>query len=588
MPQSFPPLWSVSLMQYEENLDPEQRKAVEAKERAIAVLAGPGSGKTRVLSYRARYLLSKDKNSNALLLTFTNKAASEMKSRAIAVTPGLSKRIRAGTFHNFALAVLRSHGSHVGIAQDFDVLDEQEQGDLASEIAAQVGDHRRAYSEQRLRRRVHTSEVAKFAALFDAAKRKAGVVDFDDLIVSVAQLFRQKPEIAKAYATKYQHILIDEFQDTNAAQFEVVRALVEQSAPTSTISVFADDDQAIFGFAGAESKNIARFCGDLQATEYPLTTNYRCTEQIVKCANRLILANRSDGREMKAVKKNGVVSTRIFLNVAEEAAELCDEIEQKLAAGTAPHAISILVRNGTRADAIKAAMSQRGIPFSNWLAAAYNSRETRQVRLCLSLVRPVLTNRVARQVCDMLGIGPAPSTETINTEQFLNVHASRTGVSQLLEIRRLADKGGKVSDVVRQVGACIEALNPNVQITEALLAEVAAFETHDPDYSLDHLLADLALGGKGGAPTEGGGVKLATIHRTKGLQWPHVYLVGLEQDSLPHYYTRTPEQMQEERRLCFVGVCRAEDSLTITRIREYRGYKKAPSPFIAELGLSES
>jgi DNA helicase II / ATP-dependent DNA helicase PcrA len=574
-------------MKFEENLDPEQRKAVEAKERAIAVLAGPGSGKTRVLSYRARYLLSQDKTSNALLLTFTNKAASEMKSRAIAVTPGLSKRIRAGTFHNFALNVLRSHGSHVGIAQDFDVLDEQEQADLASEISAQVGDHRRPYSEQRLRRRVHTSEVAKFAALFDAAKRKAGVVDFDDLIVNVAQLFRQKPEIAKAYATKYQHILIDEFQDTNAAQFEVVRTLVEQSAPTSTISVFADDDQAIFGFAGAESKNIARFCGDLQATEYPLTTNYRCAEQIVTCANRLILANRSDGREMKAVKKKGAVRARIFVNIAEEANAICDEVEQKLAAGTAPHEISILVRNGTRAEGIKAALSQRGIPFSNWLAAAYNSRETRQVRVCLSLVRPVLTNRVARQVCDMLGIGAAPSAETVNTEQFLKANSSRTGVSQLLEIRRLADNG-KVSDIVRQVGACIEALNPNVQITEALLAEVAAFETHDPDYSLDHLLADLALGGKGGAPTAGGGVKLATIHRTKGLQWPHVYLVGLEQDSLPHYYTRTPEQMREERRLCFVGVCRAEDSLTITRIREYRGYKKAPSPFIAELGLSET
>lgn len=575
-------------MQYEEHLDPEQRRAVEARQRAIAVLAGPGSGKTRVLSYRARYLLSQDRTSNALLLTFTNKAASEMKSRAIAVTPALSKRIRAGTFHNFALAVLRSHGTHVGIAPDFDVLDEQEQGDLATTISAQAGDHRRAYSDQRLRQRLHTSDVAKFAALFEDAKRKAGVVDFDDLIVYVSQLFRQKPDIAKAYATKYRHILIDEFQDTNAAQFAVVRALAEQSAPTSTISVFADDDQAIFGFAGAESQNIARFCEDLQATVYPLTTNYRCAEQIVKCANRLILANRSAGREMKAVKKNGDVRARVFTNLTEEAKVICDEIAKKVATGVLPHAISILVRNGTRAEGIKAALSQRGIPFSNWLAAAYNSRETRQVRVCLTLVRPVLTKRIAKQVCEMLGIESIPTTETINTEQFLRANSSRTGVSQLLEIRRLADQGGKVSDIVRQVGACIEAIAPNVQIADALLAEVAAFETHDPEYSLDHLLADLALGGKGGAPTEGGGVKLATIHRTKGLQWPHVYLAGVEQDSLPHYYTRTEEQMREERRLCFVGVCRAEDSLTVTRIREYRGYQKAPSPFIAELGLSES
>src|SRR5205814_240326 len=143
------------------------------------------------------------------------------------VTPALSKRIRAGTFHNFALSVLRSHGTHVGIAPDFDVLDELEQSDLAATIAAQAGDHHRAYSEGRLRQRLHTSDVAKFGALFEEVKRRAGVVDFDDLIVYVSQLFRQKAEIAGAYAAKYQHILIDEFQDTNAGQFAIVRALAE-------------------------------------------------------------------------------------------------------------------------------------------------------------------------------------------------------------------------------------------------------------------------------------------------------------------------------------------------------------------------
>jgi DNA helicase-2/ATP-dependent DNA helicase PcrA len=575
-------------VQYEELLDAEQFKAVEAKERAIAVLAGPGSGKTRVLSYRTRYLLSKDKTSNALLLTFTNKAASEMKSRAIAVVPGLSTRIRAGTFHNFALSVLRSHGAHVGIAPDFEVLDEQEQTELAASIAAQTGDYHHAYSEQRLRQRLHTSDVAKFAALFEKAKRAAGVVDFDDLIVYAAQLFRQKADIAKAYATKYQHILIDEFQDTNAAQFALVRALTEQSAPTSTISVFADDDQAIFGFAGAESRNITRFCEDLQAVVYPLTTNYRCAEQIVQCANRLIQANRQEGREMKAVKRNGDVRARVFGNLSDEADAICGEIEAKLAAGTVPHAISILVRNGTRAQVVKAALSERGIPFSNWLAAAYNSRESRQVRLCLSVVRPVLTSRAVKQLCEMLGIAVVPKGETTSTELFLRTNSSRAGVSFLLEVRRLAEQGGRVSAILEQVGACIEAINPEVQATEALLTEVTAFEAHDPEYSLDHLLADLALGGKGGAPTEGGGVKLATIHRTKGLQWPHVYLVGLEQDSLPHYYSRSDEEVREERRLCFVGVCRAEDSLTVTRVLEYRGYPKAASQFLREMGLSES
>src|SRR5687768_9228039 len=198
-------------MQFEEVLNSEQRNAVEAKDRAIAVLAGPGSGKTRVLSFRARFLLNTDRNSNALLLTFTNKAASEMKSRAIAVTPAMSNRIRAGTFHNFAMAVLRSHGAHVGIGMEFDVLDEDEQADLAKEVSGKAGcsNEVRAWSEQRLRQQLTTRGVAEFGAHFEERKRKECVVDFDDLIVYTAQLFRRWPEIAKAYATKYQHILID-------------------------------------------------------------------------------------------------------------------------------------------------------------------------------------------------------------------------------------------------------------------------------------------------------------------------------------------------------------------------------------------
>jgi len=576
-------------MQYEEVLDGEQRRAVEAKERAIAVLAGPGSGKTRVLSFRARYLLGRDKNSNALLLTFTNKAAAEMKSRAIAVTPAMSKRIRAGTFHNFAMSVLRSHGSHVGIGSEFDVLDEDEQTELATAVSLKAGcsNHARDWSTQRLRQRLPTTDVAKFGTLFEEVKRKEGVVDFDDLIVYVAQLFRQQPEIAKAYATKYQHILIDEFQDTNAAQFAMVRALAEYASPASTISVFADDDQAIFGFAGAESQNIARFCDDLQAEVFPLTTNYRCCEEIVRCANRLILANRSEGRQMKAKKRNGQVIARAFDSMSQEAKAICDEIQERIDNDTPAHEISILVRSAYRAEGLKAGLVQRGIPYANWLAAAYNSRETRQVRICLAVVRPVLTKRVCRYVCELLGIEDFPDSAIINTEEFLQANNSLPGVKHLLTIRRLADGKARVGDIVREVGNCIEAIDPEVTVVDSLVAEVAAFEAHDPEYSLDHLLADLALGGKGGAPTEGGGIKLATIHRTKGLQWPHVYLIGLDEGHLPHYLTKTDEQVREERRLCFVGVCRAEDSLTVTRIEEYRGYSKAPSLFLRELGIKE-
>jgi DNA helicase II / ATP-dependent DNA helicase PcrA len=380
-------------MKYEQGLDDEQRAAVEAPERAIAVLAGPGSGKTRVLSYRARFLLLRDKNANCLLLTFTNKAASEMKSRAIAVNPVISKRIRAGTFHNFALSVLRNHGPHVGIQADFDVLDEGERAELAARAAQTAGtvDHGNSWSTQRLRLQLATAEVAKFGAAFEAIKRSEGVVDFDDLIVNAVRLFREKPDIARAYAANYQHILIDEFQDTNAAQFALVRALTEHAAPASTIGVFADDDQAIFGFAGAEAKNIARFCDELQAKTYPLTTNYRCAAAIVSVANRLIRANRANGRHMKSARPAGNVVVRDYDNADQEAVAVCTEIEGLIASGTDPQRISILVRSANRAAAIRATLAARHIPFSNWLGASYNAAESRLVRLCLTVARPVLT-----------------------------------------------------------------------------------------------------------------------------------------------------------------------------------------------------
>lgn len=574
-------------MKYDEPLDPEQVNAVEAEDRAIAVLAGPGSGKTRVLSYRARHLLAKDKKAGCLLLTFTNKAASEMKARAIKANPVMSKRIQAGTFHNFSLGVLKSHGSLVGLAQDFDVIDENERAEYTARAAAlaKTRDLYREWSGQRLRLQLPTAEVAKFGAAYDAEKRKANVVDFDDLVVFTGRLFREQPEVASAYAAKFQHTLIDEFQDTNAAQFAIVRSLAEHASPESTIGVFADDDQAIFGFAGAEARNIERFCNDLNATTYPLTTNYRCANAVVSVANKLIEANRAKGRQMKPHKRGGEVSLRVFASVDEEAVAICAEIREAIKKGKSPDSISILVRNQGRATALASALVAAKIPFSNWMAAGYNTRETRQVRVCLAAVRPTMNNRACRHICEMLGVEgklPAVTTPTKDFLEGLNGDAA----AHLLEVRQLADSGAKVSAIMAKVAATIKVIDPENSNVDSLVHEARAFEEHDPEYSLEHFLADLALGGKGGAPTVGGGVKLATIHRTKGLQWPHVYLVGLEEDNLPSFQSATTEEgVREERRLCFVGVCRAEDSLTLTRVQSHRGFVKYPSRFLAEMGF---
>jgi DNA helicase-2/ATP-dependent DNA helicase PcrA len=254
-----------------DDLDDEQRDAVESDERAIAALAGPGSGKTRVLSYRARRLLIEDAGSRALLLTFTNKAAAEMKARALGVAAVTSGRIQASTCHTFGLRLLRSHGELVGIDPDFEILDRDDQETFAAEVAhaAGVGARRARWSYLRLRREQAIEQsVAAFGEAYEAAKRAEHVVDFDDLIVYTADLLEQRGEVAEAYGTRFRHLLVDEFQDTNAAQFAIVHTLCEHVA---TVSVFADDDQAIYQFVGAEAENIRRFIAALGAREYPLT-----------------------------------------------------------------------------------------------------------------------------------------------------------------------------------------------------------------------------------------------------------------------------------------------------------------------------
>ncbi len=335
----------------DEKLDDEQRAAVESPEKAIAVLAGPGSGKTRVLSYRARRLLLAHAGERALLLTFTNKAAAEMKARTLGVAPVTTDRIQASTFHTFGMRVLRSHGDLIGIDREFEILDKDDQKELATTAAraAEVGARLGRWSYLRCRREnVNEESVASFGEVYESAKRHANVLDFDDLIVYTADLFEQHGDLAEAWGTQFKHLLVDEFQDTNAAQFAIVKALCQH---VTTVSVFADDDQAIYKFVGAEVENIQRFISELGAREYPLTFNYRCRENIIRGANSLIRADpEASGRQMRHFYEGGEVRHLVFRTEEEEAGGLVVEVAE-LIEGALHHRISLcsrVLRGGRR------------------------------------------------------------------------------------------------------------------------------------------------------------------------------------------------------------------------------------------------
>src|SRR5258708_4608381 len=330
---------------YLDQLDEEQKAAVRATERAIAVLAGPGSGKTRTLACRALHLLFSDAECKVRLLTFTNKAAAEMKSRALTLGSVAASRIASRNFHTFGMRFLRNHAREAGIRADFDIVE----GEEATDIALDVGGSDvllKMWSDSRLRRLSMPQHLTEFGGRFQAAKYANDLLDFDDLIVLTADLLEKHRRLAEAYGNNHPHLLIDEFQDTNPAQFAIVAAL---SPFLKTVSVFADDDQAIFQWAGAEAENIRRFINTLDAAEYQLTVNYRTRKAIVDVANKLIAADpKASGRRMRPAKKGGKVRLSAYDELQQESQAIGDELADIIRKGVQPTSIPFLLLSSFR------------------------------------------------------------------------------------------------------------------------------------------------------------------------------------------------------------------------------------------------
>lgn len=568
----------------EENLDEEQRAAVGATEKTIAVLAGPGSGKTRTLSYRARHLLLSHPGSRAMLLTFTNKAAAEMKARALSVGNLTSERIEASTFHGFGASFLRNHGELVGIGEDFDILDVEERDAFAAETAARhsLRDQVARWSYLRLRRQSMPETVAVFGEAYEQDKREHHVVDFDDLVIYSASLLESNQELTRAYGARFQHVMVDEFQDTNAVHFAIVMALCPHVA---TISVFADDDQAIMRFAGADSANVGRFTRQLNATVYPLNCNYRSREKIVMHANQLIAADpNTSGRRMRADKRGGSVELQTYSDTTEEAERVADEIAGLvLNQGIPAASIAILSRAGPRANEVTDALNTRGVPVTDWRGAAYETSERRMLITCVSTIRARLNDRQARNLSELIGV---TLIEERDTHAFLESHRDHPVAEALLALRIHALEGARPREIAEYARHAIATHDSQAgERAIHLVQAITDFEDFDPSFNLDQLLAELALKTGGRPPTQGGGVKIATLHGTKGLQWPTVYLIGLEEGKLPDYRADQEGTVGDERRACFVGVCRAEGRLVLTRVEWFRNYRQLPSRFLAEMEL---
>ena len=632
-----------------------QRKATEWDMGPLLVLAGPGSGKTRVLACRIACILdsTRDMNFRILALTFTNKAAEEMRSRVTSLVPGMEGRLFLGTFHSFCADVLRQHGTHLGINPNFSIYSQDndlqavlnDAVERAKKISDVVSDldkktlpiirrlksmlilpesSREAFLDPRLEKRISIVYPA-----YEGELTRRNALDFDSLILRTHQLFTKFPVLAKRYRTVYTHICVDEFQDTNRAQYALIRALTGDDY--KNILVVADDDQIIYQWNGASHKRIVEFRNDYAAAVLQLPVVYRCPPEIVELANNLIRHNFLRTREKQPLEAFRLASARnketvrllpAFHDFESEAAGVARDIRAR----HSPHINSVVVLARSRklllgveralhSEGLPAVISQRKDEFEStpfvWLHSILRLANDRQNNDYLDTVCGTFAQLTGVSIDpdDVIAHAAAANHDYLRQWISLMLVRAATDSAQLDEsiIKALTLLGGgenfrtfakhALDWLAALANAWAQSANDSTNeatvtyaeerlVWEELTREIT--ETLGGDLTLEAFLQELQLRSKEPAPKPDA-VILMTIHGAKGKEFNHVYLLGLVDDELPSFQSKrkgnnSPE-IEEERRNCFVAITRAIESLTLSYAESYRGWRKQPSRFLFEMGV---
>ncbi|MEY9323465.1 ATP-dependent helicase [Sinorhizobium fredii] len=619
-----------------------QRQAADWKEGAVLVLAGPGVGKTTVLTARIARILNESRNRNfrILALTFTTKAGDEMRERVEYLVPGLTDRTFIGTFHSFCAQILRQHGSHIGIKPDFGIYDQDDdRKELlreALEAAATNGadvtpdDVRWLRAIDQLRSSLVSAEktarhfrdpaagerAARVYAIYEAALRANNALDFNGMILDACRLAHNVPAVATRTRQSYPYWLIDEFQDTTPAQYRLVRFFAGDNF--KNVFAVADDDQIIYQWAGASYRQIVEFREHFSPGLIQLVENRRCPPAIVQAANNLIGHNsdRTPGKEPLVPTLPGegpAILQRTFGTDVEEAEGVADDIAAIAVAGRGE--VAVLGRTRAVLQPVLAALKSRGV------AASIATRRDRFIspqfvwlQSCLDLsLRPgdrqVFTalaasgNRIAGlQLDTALLLAEAASTGTSYLEHWaLATEASQNEIAinlSAIALRLVRSRSSWQQIVTEAISFLMTTAETPAGVVSDAAEDKAAWETAHrairaekgapPD--LDELLQGMKLRPKE-PPPDPAAVRLLTIHAAKGLEFDQVWLIGMAESVLPSWqslkHSAPPSELEEERRNCFVGITRTKKQLVLTRAEQYQGYRKAPSRFLEEMGLDE-
>jgi DNA helicase-2/ATP-dependent DNA helicase PcrA len=627
-------------------LNPPQRRAVRTLEGPLLVLAGAGSGKTRVIVHRIAYMVEQGiAPEHILAVTFTNKAAAEMRERVgDLVGSRVAKRLTVNTFHAFGCEVLRRYIDRLGWPRRFAIADGADQLALLKRCMREVKIDDRAFDAKRVLALVSRAKCAGAApkpkaegqgddydlisALvfprYELALKAQALVDFDDLILLPIRLLREHADVREALVSRYRYLLVDEYQDTNRSQLEL---LVLLAGEAKNVCAVGDDDQSIYSWRGAEVENILSFDRHFpNVTEVRLEQNYRSTSAILAAANAVIAKNeaRKEKRLWTALAGGDPVQIVVCPDEEEEGRYIAREIARLVADGRTPREIAVLYRTNLQARALEEALRAEGLAYE--LVGGqefFDKREIKDVvaylKICnnwgdeVSLLR--IVNVPPRGIGDttLERLGAQARARKLPLEEAMRRAAEledlpRGAAQRFAEFLELIDRYRQrfregvldetVAALVEEVGIK-EAARQSVQSAAAGARRAAAGAAvldsgrrdggRDSRASLDAFLKRLALDGRDddGGPSSST-VTLMTLHAAKGLEWPVVFLCGAEEDLLPHAGMQGEAQnLPEERRLAYVGITRARERLYITRsaqrVKRGQPVPRTPSRFLDDL-----
>ena len=612
-----------------EGLNPQQRAAVLHQGGPLLIVAGAGSGKTRVLTHRIGWLLAEREvhPGQVLAITFTNKAAGEMKERVAKLVGPRAKAMWVSTFHSACVRIIRAEGKRLGFTSSYSIYDADDTRRLMTTVcrdldldakrfapravAAQISNLKNElvdFETAKERAANHIEkQVAEAYGLYQDRLRRANALDFDDLIMTTVTLLQLFPEVAEHYRRRFRHVLVDEYQDTNHAQYVLVKELVGGGDGRAELCVVGDADQSIYAFRGATIRNILQFEADYpDSTVVLLEQNYRSTQTILNAANAVIAKN--PDRKPKRLWSDAGEGERIAGYVADnehdEAAWVAAEIERLgKDAGFKPYDVAVFYRTNAQSRVFEEVFIRIGMPYK--VVGGVRFYERREVRDALAylkmLVNPADTVALRRIVnVPKRGIGeraeatigayaereritfweamqhaeevPALATRSLNAvQEFVTL------AEELMAIAADGSPGDVLEAVLDKSGLVAELQNSadvqeqgRVENLEELVSVAREFEEVRPDGTLADFLEQVSLVADADEvpdADEGGGVvTLMTLHTAKGLEFPVVFLTGLEDGVFPHMRSLgDPKELEEERRLAYVGITRAEQRLHLSR-----------------------